>query len=56
MNSDLVKWANVYPNLKDCSLQTFNEKDKEEKSFSRILPMTRANLEWCELLQKDKPY
>lgn len=56
MNSDLVKWANVYPNLKDCSIQTFNEKDKEEKSFSRILPMTRANLEWCEWLQKDRPY
>lgn len=56
MNKQLVARANAYPNFKDCSIQTFNEKDKEEKAWSRIMPMSRANLEWCEWLQKDRPY
>lgn len=56
MNSDLIKWMWIYPNFSQCSIQTFNEKDKEEKSQSRILEMTGINLEKCEKLQSMLPY
>lgn len=46
----------VYPNFRQCSIQTFNEQDKNEKSQSRILPMTDENLEKCEKLQSMLPY
>lgn len=56
MNKHTIEWAKIYPNIQDCSIQTFNEQDKEDKTHSRILPMTRANLEWCEKLQETEPY
>lgn len=56
MNQNLIERANVYPNFKDCSIQTFNEQDKEEKANSKIMPMSRANLDWCEKLQEEHPY
>ena len=56
MNSDLEKRSQVYPNFRKCSIQTFNDQDKNEHSQSRILNMTRENLEKCEKLQKLLPY
>lgn len=56
MNKHLIERAKTYPNFKDCSIQTFNEQDKEEKSQSRIMKMSRENLEWCEKLQETQPY
>ena len=56
MNSNLEKWMAVYPNFRECAIQTFNEQDKEEKSQSRILPMTDENLAKCEKLQSLLPY
>lgn len=46
----------VYPNFMECSIQTFNDKDKNEHSQSRILPMTVENLEKCAKLQSLLPY
>lgn len=56
MNNQLVEWMKVYPNFRKCVIQTFNEQDKEEKSQSRILPMTDENLEKCAKLQDMLPY
>ena len=56
MNKDLEQRASNYPNFRKCSIQTFNDQDKNEHSQSRILPMTRENLEKCEKLQKMLPY
>ena len=56
MNKDTQDWINDYPNFLECSIQTFNDKDKEEKSQSRILPMTLENLEKCIVLQDKLPY
>lgn len=56
MNNDLETRAKTYPNFRQCSIQTFNDQNKEEHSQSRILPMTRENLEKCEKLQKMLPY
>ena len=47
---------NIYPNIRDCKIQTFNDKDKTEKSQSRILNMTDENLEKCIQLQWKLPY
>ena len=56
MNEHLLKRIKVYPNFRQCSIQTFNDKDKNEHSQSRILPMTDENLEKCEKLQSMLPY
>ena len=56
MNKNLTERIKVYPNFRKCSIQTFNEQDKNEKSQSRILPMTDENLEKCEKLQSLLPY
>lgn len=56
MNKSLTERIKVYPNFRKCSIQTFNEQDKNEKSQSRILPMTDENLEKCEKLQSILPY
>lgn len=56
MNSNLIERAKTYPRFKECAIQTFNEQDKEEKANSRIMPMTKDNLEWCEKLQETHPY
>lgn len=45
-----------YPNIRECSIQTFNDQDKSDKRYSKILPMTDATLEWCEQLQAKYPY
>ena len=51
-----TNWLNIYPNIRDCKIQTFNDKDKTEKSQSRILNMTDENLEKCIQLQCKLPY
>lgn len=56
MNEHLLKRIKVYPHFRQCSIQTFNDKDKNEHSQSRILPMTDENLEKCEKLQSMLPY
>ena len=56
MNKTLTKRIETYPNFRQCAIQTFNEQDKNEKSQSRILPMTDENLEKCEKLQSMLPY
>ena len=56
MNNDTLERINTYPNFLDCSIQTFNDQNKEEKSQSRILPMTEENLEKCVILQQKLPY
>ena len=56
MNNKTKERLLQYPNFRKCSIQTFNDRDKNEKSQSRILPMTDENLEKCEKLQKILPY
>lgn len=56
MNTDTLERMKAYPNFMECSIQTFNDKDKEDKSQSRILPMTEENLEKCVKLQTLLPY
>lgn len=56
MNKILEKRARDYPNFRKTSIQTFNDQRKEDKKYSRIMPMTRENLEWCEKLQSKYPY
>ncbi|MBO7694518.1 MAG: hypothetical protein J6T10_18030 [Methanobrevibacter sp.] len=56
MNEQTIKRLEVYPCIRECSIQTFNEQDKNEKSQSRILPMTDENLEKCAILQDKLPY
>lgn len=54
-NENLIKWSKVYPNLKDCSIQIFSDKKDVDNTCSKILPMSRSNLEYCVELQKTKP-
>lgn len=56
MNEQTLARINDYPRFEECSIQTFNDKNKEDKSQSRILPMTMDNLEKCVKLQKLLPY
>ena len=56
MNNDTLDWINDYPDFLECSIQTFNDRDKEDKIQSRILPMTEENLEKCVELQSKLPY
>ena len=56
MNSNLLERAKVYPHFKECSIQTFNEQDKEDKTYSRIMEMNNATLQRCETLQENQPY
>ena len=56
LHRDTLFRLDVYPNIRECSIQTFNDQDKNEKSQSRILPMTDENLEKCVKLQELKPY
>jgi hypothetical protein len=56
LHKDTLFRADVYPNFRECSIQTFNDQDKNEKSQLRILPMTKENLEKCVKLQELKPY
>ena len=56
MNSQTKERIMQYPNFRQCSIQTFNDQNKDEKSQSRILPMTDENLEKCEKLQEMLPY
>ena len=56
MKTDTIDWINTYPNFLECSIQTFNDQNKEEKSQSRILEVNYENLEKCEILQDKLPY
>lgn len=56
MNEQTLARINDYPMFEECSIQTFNDQDKEDKSQSRILPMTMDNLEKCVKLQRLLPY
>lgn len=56
MDSNLLERAKVYPHFKECSVQTFNEQNKEDKTFSRIMEMNNESLQRCETLQKNQPY
>lgn len=44
-----------YPNFWKTSLQTFNDRDKADTKYCRIMPTTRENLKWCEEIQKKEP-
>lgn len=55
LHKDTLFRADVYPNFRDCSIQTFSD-TKEENKYSRILPMTEENLEKCIKLQEKLPY
>lgn len=56
MNEQTLERINTYPNFLECSIQTFNDQNKEDKCQSRILPMTEENLEKCVKLQEKLPY
>ena len=56
MNSKTLERIKQYPNFRKCSIQTFNDQDKNDKRYSKILPMTNENLERCERLQAKFPY
>ena len=56
LHKDTLFRADVYPNFRECSIQTFNDQDKNERSQLRILPMTEENLEKCVKLQEKLPY
>ena len=56
MNKETLLFAENYPNFWKTSVQTFNDRDKSDRKFSRIMPMTRENLERCEKLQTKFPY
>jgi hypothetical protein len=55
LHKDTLFRADVYPNFRNCSIQTFSD-TKEENKYSRILPMTEENLEKCIKLQEKLPY
>lgn len=55
MNNILEKRAMSYPNFWETSLQTFNDRDKSDTKYCRIMPTTRENLKWCEEMQKTEP-
>ena len=56
MEQQTLDRINDYPRFAECSIQTFNDQDKEEKCQSRILEMTMDNLEKCVKLQTKLPY
>ena len=56
MNKITQLFAENYLRFRQCSIQTFNDRDKSDRKFSRIMPMTRDNLERCEKLQAKFPY
>lgn len=56
MDKHLIERCNAYPNIEQCSIQTFCDNNKDDRSDSRIMKMSRENLQRCEELQKRKPY
>lgn len=56
MEQQTLDRINDYPRFDECSIQTFNDQDKDEKCQSRILEMTMENLEKCVKLQEKLPY
>ena len=56
LHKDTLFRADVYPNFRECSIQTFNDQNKNERSQLRILPMTEENLDKCVKLQEKLPY
>lgn len=55
MNNILEKRAMNYPNFWETALQIFNDRDKSDTKYCRIMPTTRENLKWCEEIQKKEP-
>lgn len=56
MEQQTLDRINDYPRFEECSIQTFNDRNKEDKIQSRILGMTMENLEKCVKLQSMLPY
>ena len=56
MNKITKLFAENYLNFRECSIQTFNDRDKSDRRYSKILEMTPENLERCEKLQAKFPY
>lgn len=56
MNKITQLFAENYLRFRECSIQTFNDRDKSDRRYSRIMPMNRENLERCEKLQAKFPY
>ena len=56
MDKHLIERCKAYPNIEQCSIQTFCDNNKDDRSDSRIMKMSRENLQRCEELQKRKPY
>lgn len=56
MNKDTQLFMENYPNFMESSIQTFNDQDKTDRKYSRIMKMSRENLERCEKLQTKYPY
>ena len=56
LHSDTLDWICDYPNFLECSIQTFNDQNKEDKCQSRILEMSEENLAKCMVLQEKLPY
>ena len=56
MNKITKLFAENYLNFRETSIQTFNDQQKADRKYSKIMPMTPENLEWCEKLQAKFPY
>ena len=56
MNEHTAQRINDYPNFLECSIQTFNDRDKEDKKYSRIRDITDEHLQNCIQLQEKYPY
>ena len=56
MNKITKLFAENYLNFRETSIQTFNDQQKADRKYSKIMPMTPENLEWCEKLQAEFPY
>ena len=56
LNEQTLERINDYPRFDECSIQTFNDQNKEDKCQSRILEMSIDNLKKCVKLQSMLPY
>ena len=56
INEQTAQRINDYPRFEECSIQTFNDQNKEDKCQSRILEMNLDNLNKCVKLQTMLPY
>ena len=56
INEQTAQRISDYPRFEECSIQTFNDQNKEDKCQSRILEMNLDNLNKCVKLQTMLPY